>query len=260
MVAASRSPGAALGGLPVAAGGEEDDMTPTKKAAVSTTSKSAAAAGKAKAPAAGKAAVSKAAGRKAAASVKPSAKKEAVKSAVTTKTTAKKITKAPTKVPAEAAKAPAKATKAPVKAAPGPAAATRPAPKKPSTGPYAKDVKFLDEQRELLVSERAIYQGQAADLKAEADSLAQEREPGDVQFDEESGEGGTVTVDRERDLALSAQALAAVEEIDDALARIVKKTYGACERCQQPIPKPRLRALPFARLCVACKSGGLSRR
>ncbi len=235
-------------------------MTPTKKAAVSTTSKSAAAAGKAKAPAAGQAA-----GRKAAASVKPSAKKEAVKSAVTTKTTAKKITKAPTKAPAEVAKASAKATKAPAKAAPvpatpGPAAAARPAPKKPTTGPYAKDVKFLDEQRELLLSERAIHEGQAADLKAEADSLAQEREPGDVQFDEESGEGGTVTVDRERDLALSAQALAAVEEIDDALARIAKKTYGACERCQQPIPKPRLRALPFARLCVACKSGGLSRR
>jgi RNA polymerase-binding transcription factor len=262
MVAASRSPGAALGGLPVAAGGEEDDMTPTKKAAVSTTSKSAAAAGKAKAPAP---AAGQAAGRKAAASVKPAAKKEAVKSAVTTKTTAKKITKAPTKAAAEVAKAPAKATKAPAKAAPvpatpGSAAAARPAPKKPTTGPYAKDVKFLDEQRELLLSERAIHEGQAADLKAEADSLAQEREPGDVQFDEESGEGGTVTVDRERDLALSAQALAAVEEIDDALARIAKKTYGACERCQQPIPKPRLRALPFARLCVACKSGGLSRR
>ena len=178
---------------------------------------------------------------------------------MTTKTTAKKITKAPTKASAEVAKAPAKATKAPVKAAPGPAAATRPAPKKPLTGPYA-EMPVPDEQRELLLSERAIYQGQAADLKAEADSLAQEREPGDVQFDEESGEGGTVTVDRERDLALSAQALAAVEEIDDALARIAKKTYGACERCHQPIPKPRLRALPFARLCVACKSGGLSWR
>ena len=42
--------------------------------------------------------------------------------------------------------------------------------------------------------------------------------------------------------------------------RIDDKTYGYCERCFQPIPKPRLRALPYARLCVACKSGGLSRR
>jgi DnaK suppressor protein len=129
-----------------------------------------------------------------------------------------------------------------------------------SAGPYAADEKFLAEQRQLLESERAVYLAQASDLKAEADSLAQEREPGDVQFDEESGEGGTVTVDRERDLALSAQAMAAVEEIDAALAKIADGTYGACERCGEPIPKARLKALPYARLCVACKSGGLSRR
>jgi DnaK suppressor protein len=135
-----------------------------------------------------------------------------------------------------------------------------PAPVRPKTGPYAKDAKFLDEVRELLVADRAIYQEQATSLRAEADSLALEREPGDVQFDEESGEGGTVTVDRERNLALSGQASLAVEEIDDALKRIDDKTYGYCERCFQPIPKPRLRALPYARLCVACKSGGLSRR
>ena len=135
-----------------------------------------------------------------------------------------------------------------------------PAPVRPKTGPYAKDAKFLEEVRELLVAERAIYQEQATSLRAEADSLALEREPGDVQFDEESGEGGTVTVDRERNLALSGQASLAVEEIDDATARVNDKTYGYCERCFQPIPKPRLRALPYARLCVACKSGGLSRR
>jgi RNA polymerase-binding transcription factor DksA len=135
-----------------------------------------------------------------------------------------------------------------------------PAPVRPSTGPYAKDEKFLEEVLELLAEERAIYQEQATSLRAEADSLALEREPGDVQFDEESGEGGTITVDRERNLALSGQAALAVEEIDFAFVRIENKTYGYCERCFQPIPKPRLRALPYARLCVACKSGGLSRR
>ena len=91
-----------------------------------------------------------------------------------------------------------------------------PAPVRPKTGPYAKDLKFLEEISELLAEERAIYQEQATSLRAEADSLALEREPGDVQFDEESGEGGTVTVDRERNLALSGQAALAVEEIDYA--------------------------------------------
>ncbi len=147
------------------------------------------------------------------------------------------------------------------KAAVAKKAATAPVqPRRPSVGPYAKEAKFLEEQRQLLLEERAIYLGQALDLRAEADSLALEREPGDVQFDEESGEGGTVTVDRERNLALSAQASAAVEEIDDALRKIERKSYGGCERCHQAIPKARLRALPFARLCVACKAGGLSRR
>src|ERR1700735_1199010 len=70
-----------------------------------------------------------------------------------------------------------------------------PPPVRPKTGPYAKDTKFLEEVHDLLVADRAIYQEQATSLRAEADSLALEREPGDVQFDEESGEGGTVTVD-----------------------------------------------------------------
>jgi DnaK suppressor protein len=184
----------------------------------------------------------------------PPAKKAAATTAAAKKAAATTAAakKAPVKKAASVAAAPARTTFTPK---PKP-----PAPVRPKTGPYAKDVKFLEEVRELLLADRAIYQEQATSLRAEADSLALEREPGDVQFDEESGEGGTVTVDRERNLALSGQALLAVEEIDDALIRIDDKTYGYCERCFQPIPKPRLRALPYARLCVACKSGGLSRR
>jgi DnaK suppressor protein len=119
---------------------------------------------------------------------------------------------------------------------------------------------FLAEARQLLVEERDNYLRQAEELKAEADSLALEHEPGDVQFDEEGGEGGTSNVDRELDLVLSAQARAAILEIDRALAKIEAGTYGVCEQCGKPIPQPRLKALPYAALCVACKSGGLSSR
>jgi RNA polymerase-binding transcription factor DksA len=119
---------------------------------------------------------------------------------------------------------------------------------------------FLAEQRVLLIEERAGYVRQADELKAEADSLALEHEPGDVQFDEEGGEGGTSNVDRELDLVLSAQARAAILEIDRSLAKIEHGNYRTCEQCGQPIPQARLKALPYAALCVACKSGGLSRR
>ncbi len=232
---------------------------PSAKKVVPTTAKKAVPATAKKAPPAKKAAPSprKAVAKKAAAA--SPAKKGAP--ATPAKKAAKKTVAAPGGPKTAAADNGAGAAPAPAPArttfTPKP---KPPAPVRPKTGPYAKDAKFLDEVRELLGAERAIYQEQASSLRAEADSLALEREPGDVQFDEESGEGGTVTVDRERNLALSGQATLAVEEIDDALRRIDDKTYGYCERCFQPIPKPRLRALPYARLCVACKSGGLSRR
>jgi DnaK suppressor protein len=134
----------------------------------------------------------------------------------------------------------------------------QPAPSRRTEG-YTEE-RFLSHQRHGLERERATYLEQAKSLKAEAESLVEEMEPGDIQFDDESGEGGTVTVDRERDLALSAQAMLAVEEIDHALAKMGLNTYGICENCGRLIPKARLEALPYARLCIDCKSGGLSRR
>jgi DnaK suppressor protein len=119
---------------------------------------------------------------------------------------------------------------------------------------------FLVSQRKALLEERETYRRQADELKAQADSLALEHEPGDVQFDEEGGEGGTSNVDRELDLVLSAQARGAVAEIDRALAKIDAGTYGRCEQCGQPIPEARLEALPHAALCVVCKAGGLASR
>lgn len=139
------------------------------------------------------------------------------------------------------------------------------APAKKSAAPAKTKVKgeraeFLAAQRELLLEERRSYIDSAEALKAQADSLALEHEPGDVQFDEEGGEGGTANVDREIDLYLSAQARATVVEIDRALQKIEDGNYGICEQCGQAIPDARLQALPYAALCVTCKAGGLSSR
>ncbi|MGH9021760.1 MAG: TraR/DksA family transcriptional regulator [Acidimicrobiia bacterium] len=120
--------------------------------------------------------------------------------------------------------------------------------------------KTLAKLRRLLEEERATYVRQADELAAEAEALANEREPGDAQFDEESGEGDPMTVERERDLALSASARHAVGEIDRALARIESGDYGLCERCHKRIPMARLEALPHAALCVDCKSREERRR
>jgi RNA polymerase-binding transcription factor DksA len=185
------------------------------------------------------------------------------------KAAAKKATAA---TPAPAAKAPARKA-ATVKRTSTRTASSKAAAKKDTTpvkkddassatGDTAKpvfDAKFLEAQRQLLMEERATYKRQAETLQAEADSLAELREPGDVQFDEESGEGDTLAVERERDLALSARARQEIEEIDRALEKITKGTYGICEVSGEPIPKARLQAIPQARERVEYKVGGFRR-
>lgn len=43
-------------------------------------------------------------------------------------------------------------------------------------------------------------------------------------------------------------------EIDAAILRLDRGTYGKCERCDGAVGRHRLQALPEARLCMACSS------
>jgi RNA polymerase-binding transcription factor DksA len=127
---------------------------------------------------------------------------------------------------------------------------------------YTKDfdAKFLTAQKELLLEERAALVGQATLLEDEANHLIEEQEMGDVQFDDEGGEGDTMVVERERDLALSAQARQTVADIDAALERMSVGTYGFSLESARPIPRERLEAIPWATVLVEEKVGGIGRR
>jgi RNA polymerase-binding transcription factor DksA len=185
------------------------------------------------------------------------------------KAPAKKVAAAPAK---KVAPAPVK------KAAPTPAKKSAPA-KKSSFTPvvveippvkgvtkegvaYTKDfdVKFLTAQRALLLEEKAALTGQAVRLEDEANSLIEEQEMGDVQFDDEGGEGDTMVVERERDLTLSAQARQTIADIDTALARLTTGQYGYSTESGRPIPRERLEAIPWATMLVEEKVGGIGRR
>ena len=165
------------------------------------------------------------------------------------KTTASKKTEAGSTKKAAAKKATTKAT---------PAKSAAPRKTKKARSPF--DTRFLEQMRKLLHTERDTYERQAKNLKAEADSLVADLDPGDVQFDEESGEGDTIAVERNRDLALAAKALEMIEEIDHALGKFDSGTYGLCEVSGEPIPKERLEAIPWAREKVEFKVGGFGRR
>jgi DnaK suppressor protein len=121
---------------------------------------------------------------------------------------------------------------------------------------------FLAQQRELLRRARLSSETQRDECEAELASLAEVNGPDEVQFDDESGEGDSTGVARDRDRTVVELARATIEDVDRALAKIDDGRYGRCDNCGEAIDRPRLEALPAARLCLDCKGnphgGGLS--
>ena len=110
--------------------------------------------------------------------------------------------------------------------------------------------KELDELRESLLSERAEVQAQLAELESSSFGTSQSDLSGEVAFDEEYADAGTATFERERDESLTDNARDLLRKIEKALVRMDEGTYGLCERCGKPIEKARLKALPYATLCI----------
>jgi RNA polymerase-binding transcription factor DksA len=67
-------------------------------------------------------------------------------------------------------------------------------------------------------------------------------------------DAGSDAYDRDFALNLLSQEQDALFEIDEALKRVAKGTYGTCEMSGKPIPKARLEARPFARFTVECQN------
>ena len=61
-------------------------------------------------------------------------------------------------------------------------------------------------------------------------------------------------IDRKMIEALGSQELSRLKLIDSALTRIKQGKYGICIKCNKRIPQKRLEAIPYALMCVECKS------
>ncbi|MDR2110707.1 MAG: TraR/DksA family transcriptional regulator [Spirochaetaceae bacterium] len=61
-------------------------------------------------------------------------------------------------------------------------------------------------------------------------------------------------IDRKMIEALGAQDLKRLKLIDAALTRIQQGKYGLCMKCGKRIPQDRLEAIPYALMCIECKT------
>jgi DnaK suppressor protein len=67
-------------------------------------------------------------------------------------------------------------------------------------------------------------------------------------------EEATESFEFEKRLALEKRIRDQLADVEHALEKFEKGTYGLCDNCGQPIALDRLEALPYASLCVECKT------
>jgi len=94
---------------------------------------------------------------------------------------------------------------------------------------------LLKKRQELLAS-----------IRSEPEALSIMRTPDEVEFAVKTAEQDVSAVTAD----LRSQTL---REIEGALARVSRGSYGICESCGEEIPPARLKAIPWARRCVTCE-------
>jgi len=104
----------------------------------------------------------------------------------------------------------------------------------------------IREFKERLLSLRERVSGEYTALKGD-NMAANQRDPS-------LSDQGSDTFDREMELNMMGSEQEVIFEIDAALRRIEKGTYGICELTEEVIPKARLMALPYVRYTVHAKS------
>lgn len=109
----------------------------------------------------------------------------------------------------------------------------------------------LKKTRVLLESERERLLAELANSQTNVQSADERREGSPFGKREEEA---TESFELEKRLALEKQTRASLAEVEHALEKLNKGTYGLCDVCGQPISPERLEAMPQANLCMTCKA------
>jgi RNA polymerase-binding transcription factor DksA len=91
-------------------------------------------------------------------------------------------------------------------------------------------------------------------LRRQMNGLAQESAQEMPGYSLHMADSGTDNFDRDFALSLLSSDQDALYEIEEALKRIEKKTYGVCELTGKNIPKARLEAIPWTRFTVEAQA------
>lgn len=107
---------------------------------------------------------------------------------------------------------------------------------------------FVEKMKDLLVQQRNTILDSLASQSEDFKKIVETVETGDVV------DVASDVVDGKLLESLGAQDSNRLQMINNALDRIKQGTYGKCLVCGKEIPVARLEAIPYAFMCIDCKS------
>ena len=114
--------------------------------------------------------------------------------------------------------------------------------------------KELNEFKKLVIKKKDAALDEIKHISEDTLKKSQKEASGDISgYTYHMADVATDTYDREFSLGLASNERTFIYELDDALKKIEDGTYGVCEDCKAPISKTRLKAVPYARLCIKCQ-------
>lgn len=113
----------------------------------------------------------------------------------------------------------------------------------------------MEKFREQLVVEQARLKEELQEIENRAAHVDESDRATELSsYEDHPADLASETFEREKDLAIGESVQHMLHKVISALEKIDRGTYGRCDACARPIRKARLRALPFATLCVECQA------
>jgi DnaK suppressor protein len=116
------------------------------------------------------------------------------------------------------------------------------------------DKKTSELYKKLLLEKREELVGDISQIAEETLKKSQKDASGDMSgYSFHMADVATDNYDREFSLDLASKERSVLSDINYALRKLKEGDFGLCEACKKPISKIRLKAVPYALLCLKCQ-------
>jgi RNA polymerase-binding protein DksA len=114
--------------------------------------------------------------------------------------------------------------------------------------PVSIDQEFIEEMEKSLLDLKAEIVDNLVASNQDFKEIMEGMDPKDL------ADVASDDIDRKMIEAIGSKELKRLKSIDAALTRIKQGKYGVCVKCGKRIPHDRLEAIPYALMCIECKT------